>query len=68
VISRIGRLIECGFGSFSSPHAPTYVAYRLLATAVSVVPLMMARPSGNNVISKGSFQNFRMKSLRRTDP
>jgi hypothetical protein len=30
---------------------PTYFAYRLLAIAVSVVPLMMARPSGNKVIS-----------------
>lgn len=30
---------------------PTYRAYKLRATAVSLVPLMMARPSGNNVIS-----------------
>ena len=32
---------------------PRYRAYRLRATAESVVPLMIARPSGNNVISYG---------------
>jgi hypothetical protein len=32
-------------------YEPTNLAYRLLAIAVSVVPLMMARPSGKSVIS-----------------
>ena len=32
-------------------YDPTYRAYKLRAIAVSVVPLMIARPSGNRVIS-----------------
>jgi hypothetical protein len=32
------------------PH-PTYRAYKLRATPVSLVPLIIARPSGNTVIS-----------------
>lgn len=30
---------------------PPYLVYKVLAMAVSVVPSMMARPSGNRVIS-----------------
>ena len=32
-------------------HAPTYFAYKLRATAMSVVPLIIARPSAKMVIS-----------------
>src|SRR5258708_6990054 len=35
----------------SRAQLPTNLAYKLLATPVSVVPLIMARPSGNSVIS-----------------
>jgi len=39
---------DCGT---ASPHLPMYFAYRLRATPTSVVPLTIARPSGNTVRS-----------------
>jgi len=43
--------LQCRCHASSSVQLPTYLAYKLRATAVSVVPLIMARPSGNSVIS-----------------
>ena len=53
---RAGLRAQDRFALLNAPlsttiQLPTYLAYRLRATAVSVVPLMMARPSGNSVIS-----------------
>ena len=51
----------------NAPGTARY-AYKLLATAMSAVPFMIARPSGKRVISNGSFQNLSTKSLCRTLP
>ena len=61
--SRIECILELLETLKPAIQLPTYLAYRLLATAVSVVPLMIALPSGKSVISNGSFQNLRTKAL-----
>ena len=50
-LSRFASSLKAVFGHRRAVYEPTYRAYRLRATPVSVVPLMMARPSGNRVIS-----------------
>ncbi len=49
-ISLKTRILQTG-GRGWLRYVPTYLAYRLRATAVSVVPLMIARPSGKRVSS-----------------
>ena len=39
---------------YHCPHVPTYFAYNFLASSLSVVPLIVARPSVKMVISYGS--------------
>jgi len=43
---RFQSLFPC---SLQSLHVPIKRAYRLRATPISVVPLMIARPSGNTI-------------------
>ncbi len=47
----------------STPQCPTYFAYSVRARSTSLVPLMMARPSGKTVNSQLSALNFKRKRL-----
>jgi hypothetical protein len=56
VVRCLVREIVISYGAGKAPgecdsHIPTYFAYRLRATPMSLVPLIMARPSGKIVIS-----------------
>ena len=47
-------------------QCPTYFAYSVLALSMSLVPLMIARPSGNTVNSCSSAMNFSRNLLKLT--
>src|SRR5439155_17035392 len=50
------------------PQCPTYFAYNVRALSTSLVPLMMARPSGKTVNSQPSAWNLSKKRLSLTSP